>query len=128
MQYSVVLVFKKRFLFHVHESPSYLLTTIVFRNGKTTNLDGRVAAELLVSTVEVGQLIVRSQTNKIHGSDANVDVLFCLSHLRLKLAAVLGPLLLAHMFHLQPSHFEVEGVLALQHVGFSDWSCHNYAH
>ena len=38
---------------------------------------------------------------------------------------VLGPLLLAHVFYLQPSHLEVEGVLALQHGSLSDWSCHN---
>ena len=81
--------------------------------------------ELLVSAIEVSQLIVGCQADKVHGSDANSDVLLCLGHLRLKLAAVLGPLLLAHVLYLQPSHLEVEGILAFQHGGFSDWSCHN---
>ena len=81
--------------------------------------------ELLVSAIEVSQLIVGCQADKVHGSDANCDVLLCLGHLRLKLAAVLGPLLLAHVLYLQPSHLEVEGILAFQHGGFSDRSCHN---
>ncbi len=81
--------------------------------------------ELIVSAIKVGQLIVGCQADKIHGSNANSDVLFCLGYLFLKLPASFGTLLRTSVLHLQPSHLEVEGIFALQHGGFSDWSCHN---
>ena len=81
--------------------------------------------QLLVSAVEVGQLILGCQANKIHKSDANVDVLLCLGHLFLELPASLGTLFRSSILHLQPSHLEVKGILALQHGGFSDRSCHD---
>ena len=62
---------------------------------------------------------------KRRGLPAPLNMFTGLSHLFLELPASLGSLFRSSILHLQPSHLEVEGILALQHGGFSDRSCHN---
>ena len=72
-----------------------------------------------------GDLIAGSQFYQVHTLPMEIDVRLSTSIAFLHFLEVLGSLFLAHVLHLQPSHLEVEGILALQHGSFSDWSCHD---
>ena len=81
--------------------------------------------EVVITAVKGSQRIVGSKGNESRSLPAPLYFVLCIGYTLFQLAAVLSPLLPAHVLYLQPSHLEVEGVLTLQHGGFSDWSCHN---
>jgi len=62
--------------------------------------------EVIVAAVKGGQRIVGSKGNEFHSLPAPFNFNGGISDFLVQLAAVLGPLLLAHVLHLQSSHLE----------------------
>lgn len=108
-------------------------TSIVFHDERigNTQLSGlfgiadQESIQVLVSTVEVSQLIIKRKRNKFHRLPANSNMLSCLCDCFLKLLTSRGFLLWSPVFYHQPSPFEVEGILAFQYRRLSNRSCHN---
>ena len=105
-------------------------TSFVFKNERIGNakflrvlgIVEQEPVEVIVATVKGGERIVGRKGNELHSLPAPLNMF---GNLLLELPASLGTLLRCPVLHLQPSHLEVEGILTLQHGGFSDWSCHD---
>ena len=108
-------------------------TSIVFQDIRIGNMElkrrfGILEKEIikvLITAIESCQLIIGSQSYQFHRLNADVNVTTKPFVAFLNFLPIISTLFRAHVFHLEPVHFEIVCVLTLQYGGFSDWSCHN---